>query len=85
MDLFKDPAFSSGQESILKPRFAFNMEEREGFLDGSAVKNLQCRRGRFDSWVWKIPWRRKWQPTPAFQPEKSHEQREPGGLQSMGS
>ena len=29
----------------------------------------QCRRhGRrgFDPWVWKIPWRRKWQPTPVF-------------------
>ena len=27
--------------------------------------HLQCRRLGFDSWVWKIPWRRKWQPTPA--------------------
>ena len=29
----------------------------------------QCRRcGRcgLDPWVWKIPWRRKWQPTPVF-------------------
>ena len=26
---------------------------------------LQCRL-RFDSWVRKIPWRRKWQPTPVF-------------------
>ena len=25
-------------------------------------------------WVRKIPWRRKWQPTPVFLPEKSHEQ-----------
>ena len=24
---------------------------------------LQCRRPGFDSWVGKIPWRRKWQPT----------------------
>ena len=30
---------------------------------------------RFDSWVRKIPWRRKWQPTPAFLPGKSHGQR----------
>ena len=35
----------------------------------------QCRRGRFNPWVGKIPWRRKWQPTPAFLPGKSHEQR----------
>ena len=26
----------------------------------------------FDPWVGKIPWRRKWQPTPVFLPEKSH-------------
>ena len=27
---------------------------------------LQCRRPRFNPWVRKIPWRRKWQPTPLF-------------------
>jgi len=32
----------------------------------------QCRRRGFDSWVRKIPWRRKQQPTPIFLPEKSH-------------
>ena len=26
----------------------------------------QYRRCRFDPWVGKIPWRRKWQPTPVF-------------------
>ena len=30
---------------------------------------------RLDPWVWKIPWRRAWQPTPVFMPEVSHEQR----------
>ena len=40
----------------------------------------QHRRRRFDPWVRKIPWSRKWQPTPVFLPEKSHEQR----LQSTG-
>ena len=24
------------------------------------VKNLQCRRPEFNSWVGKIPWRRAW-------------------------
>ena len=28
----------------------------------------QYRRRRFDPWVGKIPWRRKWQPTPVFSP-----------------
>ena len=33
----------------------------------------QCRRHRrlgFNPWVRKIPWRRKWQPTPVFLPRK---------------
>jgi len=30
----------------------------------------QCRRCGFDPWVGKIPWRRKWQPTPVFLPGK---------------
>ena len=29
----------------------------------------------FDPWVRKIPWRRKWQPTPVFLPGESHAQR----------
>ena len=40
------------------------------------VKNLPVfRRCGFDSWVRKILWRRKWQPTPIFLPGKSHGQR----------
>ena len=44
----------------------------------------QCRRTRFDPWVGKIPWRRKWQPTPVFLPGKVPWTEEPGRLQSMG-
>ena len=29
----------------------------------------------FDPWVKKIPWRRKWQPSPVLLPGKSHGQR----------
>ena len=32
---------------------------------------FQWRRYRFDPWVWKTPWRRKWQPIPVFLPGKS--------------
>ena len=32
----------------------------------------------FDPWVGKIPWRRKWQPTPVLLPGKSHGQRSLG-------
>ena len=35
----------------------------------------RCKRFRFSPWVRKIPWRRKWQPTPVFLPGKSHGQR----------
>ena len=35
-------------------------------LVAQSVKSLQCRRPRFDPWVRRIPWRRKWQPTPAW-------------------
>ena len=45
--------------------------------------------GSFHPWVGKIPWRRKWQPTPIFLPEKSHGQRSlmgyrPWGRKSVG-
>ena len=43
------------------------------------VKNLsiclQCQRSGFNPWVKKIPWRRKWQPTPVFLPGEFHRQR----------
>ena len=38
----------------------------------------------FNPWVGKIPWRRKWWPTPVFLPRKSYGQRSLAGLQSMG-
>ena len=44
----------------------------------------QCRRHRFDPWVGKIPWRRKWQPTPVFLPGKSYGQRSPVGYSPWG-
>ena len=55
-----------------------------GFPGGASGKEsgCQCRKRRrrgFDSWVRKIPWRRKWQPTPVFLPGKSHGQRSLAG------
>ena len=37
--------------------------------------SCQCRRYRFNPWVRKVPWRRKWQTTPVFLHGKSHGQR----------
>ena len=36
---------------------------------------LQCRRHKFNPWVGKIPWSRKWQLTPVFLPGKFHGER----------
>ena len=52
--------------------------------DGSSGKEPACqckryRRCRFDPWVRKMPWRRKWQSTPVFLPGKSHGQRSLAG------
>ena len=40
-------------------------------------KDSTClyRRCRLDPWIRKIPWRRKWHPTPILLPGKSHGQR----------
>ena len=49
---------------------------------GSVVKKKKstfwcrrCKRHRFYPWVWKILWRRKWQPTPVVLPRKTHGKR----------
>ena len=44
-----------------------------GFLGSSVGKESACSAG--DPGFNKIPWRRKWQPTPVFLPGKSHGQR----------
>ena len=41
----------------------------------STCQCRRCRRCGLDLRVWKISWRKKWQPTPGFLPEKSHGQR----------
>ena len=38
----------------------------------------------FDPWVGKIPWRRKWQPTPVFLYVESHGQRSLVGYSPRG-
>ena len=48
-----------------------------GFPGDASVKETTANAGdikrhRFDPWVGKIPWRRAWQPTPVFLPEKSY-------------
>ena len=44
----------------------------------------RCRKLRFDPQVRKIPWRRKWQPTPVFLPRESYGQRSLVGYNPWG-
>ena len=51
-----------------------------GFPGSASGKGpaFQCRRLMslgFNPWVRKIPWKRKWQPTPVFLPSKTYGQR----------
>ena len=46
------------------------------FLRGKTLlQNKSLWRHRFDPWVGKIPWSRKWQHAPVFLPGKSHGQK----------
>ena len=66
-----------------------NSPQMAGFPGGASDKETacqcrKCKRHRCDPWVWKIPWSRKWQPTPVYLPRKIIWAEEPGGLQCMG-
>ena len=53
-------------------------------LVAQMVKNrLQCGRPGFDPWVGKIPWRRAWQPTPAFWSREFHRLYSPWGCKEL--
>ena len=60
-----------------------------GFPGGASGKEstCQCRRHkrlRFNPWVRKFPWRRKWQPTPVSLPGKFHGHRSLVGYRPWG-
>ena len=76
---------------LLKPLFSRNntgYSKDEGYPGGSVVKNhlpiQESWRATFSPWVGKIPWRRKWQPTPVFLPGKFHGQRSLAGYSPWG-
>ena len=50
-------------------------ERLKSFPDGAVIKSPLANAGDvFDPWAGKIPWRKKWHPTPIFVPEKFHGQ-----------
>ena len=58
--------------------------EEPGGLRACNSVCLQCGRPGFDPWVGKIPWRRKWQPTPVLLPGKFHGPRSLVGYSPWG-
>ena len=56
------------------------------FPGGSDSKSICLQWGRpgFNPWIRKIPWRRKWQPTPVLLPGKSHGRRSLVGYSPWG-
>ena len=63
--------------------------ETDSFPSGASGKESACQCGRcqrpgLDPWVGKIPWRRKWQPTPVLLPGESHGQRSLAGYSPWG-
>ena len=47
-------------------------------------QSRRCKRCEFSLWVWKIPWRREWQPTSVFLPGKFYGQRSLVGYSPWG-
>ena len=75
-------------ETILKLSFkihCFHFIPRVfGCVIESAWQRRRHKRRRFKSWVGKIPWRRKRQPTPVLLPGKSHGRRSLAGYSPWG-
>ena len=51
----------------------------------SACQRRTCKRRGFHPWVGKIPWSRKWQPTPVLFPAESQGQRSLGAIVNWAS
>ena len=81
------PRISPRSSSCFAFACFFTRVERFGCSFPSQVGRgaaCQCRGCGFSPWVGKIPWCRKWRPTPVFLPEKSHGQRSLAGYSPWG-
>ena len=67
-DLYSDQSEYKNLNSISKKKKKLGLP---WWLRGYSIY-LQCGGPGIDPWVGKIPWRRKWQPTPVFLPGESH-------------
>ena len=70
---------------VLENLFTGQQWKSKGGLAAQRLKHLPARRETgFNPWVRKIPWRRKWQPTPEFLPGESHGRRSLVGYSPRG-
>ena len=71
------------QICLLLCRVSYSMCGLPWWLSGKESA-CQCRRPGFDPWVRKIPWRRKWQPSPSSFAWEIPWTEEPGGYSPRG-
>ena len=75
---------TSASSPIFFP-FARTCEYTQGFPEGSVVKNLPAvPENRFNPWVRKMPWRRKWQSHSSILAWETPWMEKPGGYSSWG-
>ena len=74
---------SASQVLSMWPCFKIRVLGLPRWLSGKKSA-CQCRGLGFEPCIGKIPWRRKWQPTPVFLPGKSHGQRSLTGCRPRG-
>ena len=73
------------QFSALSVVISFLISVKLGLPRRLSDKESACQAGRgFSPWAAKVPWRRKWQPTPVCLPGKPHGQRSLGGYSPWG-
>ena len=66
--------------------YEYNATNFSGSTSGKepACQYRRCKRHRFDAWGRKIPWRRKWHPTPVLLPGKFHGPKNLTGYSTWG-
>ena len=86
--LFPSSPATVSQEHPLTPLCGFTHSSEFARWHSDQEPSCQCTRCKrgslFDPWVRKIPWRRKWKPTPSFLPREFHGQRSLVGYSPWG-
>ena len=66
-------------QEIVKGRDVWHAAVHAAARESDTAEQLNNNNPRFNPWVGKTPWSRKWQPTTVFLPGKSHRQRSLAG------